>query len=577
MTEDGSDWKASSDVPIGATSEEVVKILLENRGISTPHDVDDFLYFSYEGHLHDPYLFSQMDQVVERVLLAKERGEVVGIFGDHDADGVCAAALLVSGLEDLGVGVHCEIPSKQDGHGLSRAAIDRFASENILLVMTVDCGSSNVDEIEYAKNKGIEVIITDHHHMPDLSPEAYAIINPQSDDSYPFKDLCGTGVVFKVLQALYEKLEPSKASTLKWYLDLVAIATVADCMPLLGENRVFVRYGLVVLEKSRRAGLQELLSVGEVGKYDSDGLSAHSIAFGVAPRLNAAGRMSHARDAFELLCEKDQALARVRAHDIEQLNTLRRSETERFMRIIEKDLKGRTSDKNFIFALHEDVPIGLVGIIAGRLTQKYGVPVGVFTSEGDVARGSFRSVPGISVVDFLTASSQYLTHYGGHAAAGGAALQAADVDDFVCAVESYLGTLDLTDVPEETHADLEISSQQVCDDLRERISVCAPFGYGNTEPKFIVRGLQIESVKNVGKTQRHAKIVFAGGDNFGSIDAIGFGLAQKITDLMAEIDSSDAGDHDPRFDVITTLDANAWNGVITTQLKLEDIRLGRTA
>ncbi|PID51611.1 MAG: single-stranded-DNA-specific exonuclease RecJ, partial [Candidatus Moraniibacteriota bacterium] len=399
----------------------------------TKKDVDDFFASDYDKNLHDPFLFSAMHRVVERVQQAKEKGEKIGIFGDHDADGVSSATVLAEGLEELGFSVSVYIPDKMtEGHGINTTAIDQFVQEGVTLLFSVDCGTSNVDAVAYANDKKIDVIITDHHHAPEVLPDAFAIINPQLPrETYPFKELSGTAVAFKVVQALFTACAPERVEQLKWLLDVVCVGTIADCMPLFGENRVLVKYGLIVLSKTRRKGYQKLISVGNIPINRWSVPTADVIAFQIAPRINAAGRMSHAKHAYALLREKDDTRATKKAQDIEKQNRDRQRLVAKIVQDVEDVIRTQQLDNNaFIVASSKDYPIGIVGIVAGRIAEKYQKPTGIFTEDGDMARGSFRSVDGVHVVDVLQSCEKYLDKYGGHEKAAGATLKTKHLPDF---------------------------------------------------------------------------------------------------------------------------------------------------
>jgi len=563
MPQKQPEWTSKRKVKKGCTEQEILNTLLSERGLTTKEERDDFLLADYNKHLSDPFLFADMQKIIDRLTQAKERGEIVGIFGDHDADGVCAAALMADCLETCGIGTHVIIPSKKDGHGLTTAAIDIFKKHNILLVVTVDCGSANKEEITYAKNSDIDIIVTDHHQAPDSLSHAYGFINPQKEKDYPFKGLCGTGVVFKIAQALYSKINPQEISQLKWWLDIVAIATVADCMDLINENRVFVKYGLVVLEKTKRPGLQELLSVGEVGKFDTGGLSAQSIAFGVGPRLNAPGRMSHAMEAYELLRESDPALARVRATEIEELNNARRSETERHMRSVEKIIKKEFLQRHFLFIVDPGIPLGLLGIIAGRLAHKYKKPTGIFTSEGNIIRGSFRSANEVNIYELLTQAADHIEQFGGHAAAAGATLQKEKAEEFRAKME-VLVSRESHEPKEEVESDIQIDACLISDKLCDHISTLAPYGMGNPEPLWWLTGLHVSEYRPVGKTGKHAKMTLKTSEGK-QIQGIGFGKAASVEEILANNLSAE-------IEIQATLQKNIWNGVTSTQLNITEIR-----
>ncbi|TAK96406.1 single-stranded-DNA-specific exonuclease RecJ, partial [Patescibacteria group bacterium] len=357
----------------------VVVKLLKQRGV-TEEAVKNFLTPSYDRDIHDPFLFSQMEKAVARIGVAKERGERIVIFGDYDADGVTSSAVLKRALDDLGAISEVYIPSKElEGYGMNVAAVDQLATTDIKLIITVDCGITNVEEVERANSHGLDVIITDHHHVPKKVPAAYAIINPKVEGcGYPFSSLAGVGVAFKLAQALYAKFMPEQAQQLKWLLDFVAIGTIADCVPLIDENRTIAKYGLIVLGKTRSVGLQEMFQVGRIAINEEQLPTSHQVSFQIAPRLNAAGRMGHANIAYNLIAGVNRVEARDHALDLEAKNQERQKVTERVVEEVRVLVRNAFKDKPFIFAVGEHFPSGILGLAAGRVADEFGKPTAIF-------------------------------------------------------------------------------------------------------------------------------------------------------------------------------------------------------
>jgi single-stranded-DNA-specific exonuclease len=305
------DTKISDEAGLSGKYNPVVLRLLGNRSINSQEEVDNFFRSSYED-LQDPSVITHMEKAIGRIVAAKDKKEKIAIFGDYDADGVTATAIIYETLLMLGYEKLCYyIPDRQiEGYGMNEKAVEYLENEGVQLIITVDCGISNAEEIEKAAKAGIDVIITDHHHIPSRIPNAYAIINPNMDNSgFSFRQLAGVGVAFQLARALHQKIDPGNVEQLKWMLDLVAIGTVADCVPLLGDNRILAKYGFVVLSKTRRAGLKEMFSVGRMEISENRIPSTHQVAFQIAPRINAAGRMDHANAAYNLVIEKDSVKA----------------------------------------------------------------------------------------------------------------------------------------------------------------------------------------------------------------------------------------------------------------------------
>ncbi len=518
-------------------AETVVSRLLSSRGATSATAQRQFLSPDYERDTHDPFLFTAMEAAVERIRRARDTGETIGIYGDYDADGVCGATLLAEVLSDLGIAHEVYIPHKEhDGHGLSLRAVERFAQRGVGLIVTVDCGITNCAEVAAARSRGMETIIIDHHHVPKVLPDAVAIINPQLPDSgYPFAQLCGTGTAFKVAQALYTRLAPERVEQTKWLLDLVAIATVADCMPLIEENRVLVQYGLVVLRKTRRPGLHALFDVARIS-HDT-AIDAEVIAFRIAPRINAAGRMDHAQQAYELLSCRTAETATKHAAAIEELNTQRRSVSATI-----------TADARSAVHAMKEIPAGIVvgsstyfhgvvGLAAARLAEEFRRPVGVFHHMGETSLGSFRSRDGVHIVDILRevqrrVDEAVFVKYGGHAAAAGATIRTEHFEQFAETFAQVAAEYQPTEDDAVISADACIALSAVTPELVKALRQMAPFGIGNPEPVFIVPDIRLQSFSLVGNKKSHARCVFSDGRQ--TVAGIGFSLADTISSLRPE-------------------------------------------
>ncbi len=564
-TMDAMQWKIKTHTIQGdkkISIHPIIDQLLSQRGISDDM-MESFLVPNYDKDLHDPFLFRDMERVVARVHQAIVQKENIGIFGDHDADGVSSAVLLAEGLEALGANVSVYIPDKiTEGHGINIEAIDKFATGDVRVMISVDCGTSSYDAVRYATEKNMDVIITDHHHAPEVLPQAYAIINPKiKNETYPFVELSGTSVAFKVLQALYMRHAPNRKAQLKWFLDVVCVGTIADCVPLIGENRTLVSYGLRVLNKTRRVGYKELCSVGQFCK-NAEEIRAETVAFHLAPRINAAGRMVHAKHAYDLLRETDVGKAHDKAKFIEELNEKRKHITDQITRRVEKIVEKEQCDRSFIIVAGEDYPVGIIGIVAGRIAEKYRKPTGIFTRFDTESRGSFRSANGVHVVDALHACEKHIVKFGGHEKAAGATVRHEDFDLFSQKINEHVVAL-LDEVPEPyISADMEISLCDVTLEIVDLITALEPFGEGNTEPVFVIRGVVVADVRMVGSTGAHVKMICADShDARLRIDAIGFFMKEKFQNIIQK-------DH---VDIIARIQKNEWNGRVSVQLQLLDI------
>ncbi|NTW13905.1 MAG: single-stranded-DNA-specific exonuclease RecJ [Candidatus Moranbacteria bacterium] len=558
-------WKSRSvsDGDGYRSVDDVIGELLRLRGVDTDEDRKRFLSPDYDRDLHDPFLFSSMSTVMDRLRKAKDSGEHVGLFGDFDADGITSSILMSEGLAKLGIPFSVYLPDKHtEGHGLSMKAVKTFASEGVKLVITVDCGMMNHEEIAEAGRLGMETIVVDHHHAPETLPDALAFINPKiPGEPYPFKELCGAGVAFKVLQAVYKTYFPKETDQLKWLLDVVAVGTVADVMPLIDENRIIVAYGLIVLSKTRRPGFREMFATGRLPIREGKAPTARDISFHVAPRLNAASRMAHAQAAHDLLAAVDADRARELA-DILETHNVERQKVSADIAALARVIALERSDKNLVFAVHEDFHFGVVGLVAGKIANEFGKPT-ILLSKGETeSKGSLRSVPGLNIIEVVEACADLLDRYGGHAQAAGLTLK----NENLVALEERMDRLVAerlgTAVMEpELAYDLRLPTAHLSLDFARTIGRMAPFGEGNPEPVFLGENLVVSDSRPVGKTGTHLKLLLAAEDGR-EYDAIGFSLADRIPDLV----------RGERIDVLFQLDENEWNGRVNIQLKLVDMR-----
>lgn len=542
--------------------------LLMRRGVDTDEKLERFFWPDYEAHLHDPFFFHALPSVIERIREAMNRKEKVGVFGDFDADGVTGSAVLREALEGLGLEVVVHIPDKvQEGHGISRQGIEKFSEAGVTLLFTVDCGISNLKEVDEANALGMNVVIIDHHHIPPVLPRALASINPKMPESgYPFRDLCGAGTAFKVMQGVYQKLKPEKLPQLKWLLDLVALGTIADCMPLIDENRVLVKYGLIVLSKTKRPGLQELYSVGNIRIDENNVPDSVTVGFQIAPRINAAGRMAHAQTAHDLLVSSDISQAKYLASQLENYNRDRQKVSTSIVEDIRKVVEKKFSEKKFILVSESHYPLGIVGLAAGRIAEEFGKPTAVLQKGERVSQGSFRSIPGFNIIRAIEECSDLLEKFGGHEQAAGMTIGNDNIekfyDRFHAIIEREMSGIVLN--PEIAVEETASGSHASLDFVR-MLKKFEPFGEGNPEPIFLFSRVQLVEARLVGKTGKHIKvklhIPMDGGNQL--VDGIGFGLAEKLL----EIDRGDT------IDVIGMLRENVWNGNSSVQIYVLDMRI----
>ncbi|MFA5777015.1 MAG: single-stranded-DNA-specific exonuclease RecJ [Parcubacteria group bacterium] len=545
----------------------VILDILFKRGLDTNEKINEFLFPDYDKGLFDPFLFSDMEKAVGRVLKAKESEELVAIFGDYDADGVTSSVILKEALDNIGIESVVYLPDRKlEGYGMNLNAVEEFKKKNIKLIITVDCGITNYEETAKANKNGIDVIIIDHHHVPKKIPKAFAIINPHLKNSgYPFLNLAGVGVAFKFVQALYGKFFPEKMDQLKWMLDLVSIGTVADCVPLASENRVITKFGLIVLSKTKRAGLLELFQVARIQVDENNIPDTHKISFQIAPRINAAGRMDHANTAFNLIRESDQVKARDLALELEKNNQARQKATAQIVDEIRILANNMFKNKKFIFAASEHFPNGIVGLAAGRIADEFNKPVAVLNKGEEESSGSFRSIPQINIIEAIEKCADLLVKFGGHSQAAGITIKNEKLNAFFeklsGIIEKELEGKDVTPVLE---IDAEIFPKDLDFELAESLRKLEPFGQGNEEPIFLMKNMKVSELRTVGNGEKHLKLSLRAQDGTPKIfEAIGFNLTNGFSHLKK-------GD---KIDTVFTICEDNWNGNKKIQLKLIDLKI----
>ena len=462
--------------------------VLSARGIS-PEESPAFLEPRLED-LNDPFLMRDMDKAVERIITAMKESQKIMVHGDYDVDGVTSLSLLYRNLTSIGLNVIPYIPDRfTEGYGLSSQGIEKAKEEGISLIITVDCGITALEEIEMARKYGIDVIVTDHHEPRETLPEATAIINPKVDD-YPFKDLAGVGVAFKLLEALYRKLSLN-LNHLYWDLDLVALGTVADIVPLVKENRVFVHFGLKILEKSKKAGIKSLKSVtGLNGKVEP-----WHISFILAPRLNAAGRLNHAIEAFKLLSTRDGLEALQLARELDRTNKERQGIEKKILSEAEKMVRRMDLDKDWVIVLgSEDWHEGVIGIVASKLVEQYNRPTILLSFTGGIGKGSGRSIQNFNLFNALLDLEKYLLSFGGHKMAAGLRLEKENLQDFRQALNKLAKErLKKEYFEPELYIDGEIRLSDINQDILSVYRKLSPFGMGNPQPVFVVKNVTVKN------------------------------------------------------------------------------------
>lgn len=539
----------------------VTEKILFSRGITTEKEKEAFFCPDYEKDLHDPFLLGDMKKATERIQQAFQKKEKVCIFGDYDADGVTASVLLKNVLDDLQIDNFYYIPDRnKEGYGLNFFALEYIKNQGASLVITVDSGISSEEETRKAKELGLDVIITDHHHPPENLPEALAVINPKKKgDDYPFKDLAGVGVAFKLAQALYQTFPSLEKGKAKWLLDLAALGTIADCVPLLGENRTLTKYGLIVLAKTKRVGLRQLFSVGGIAIDCGCPPSSGQVAFQVAPRINAAGRMDHANTACALLsCVQDEeAQARSLALEIEEQNQRRQKVTKFIM----EEIENKIDRKNLPDLIMETSPhweMGVVGLVAGKVAEKFNRPTFVLQEREGLVKGSGRSAGGFNLVEALEKNSSLLERYGGHSQAAGLVVKKENFLALRNNLQTAIARAGISDWAKKELVDAEIVIEDINEKLIRELSFLEPFGEGNRSPIFFLKKAQIIDRKTIGKENKHLKIWIK--KENGMLEAIGFGLGEKMSELKT--------DH---ANLLFSLEEDQWNGRKKIQLRLLDL------
>ncbi|AWK03248.1 single-stranded-DNA-specific exonuclease RecJ [Flavobacterium crocinum] len=539
--------------------EDFVATLLIQRGIETFEDAKNFFRPSLE-HLHDPYLMKDMDKAVARIELAIENQENILVFGDYDVDGTTAVSLVSSYLKSHYPHIATYIPDRYDeGYGISYKGIDYADDNGISLIIALDCGIKSIDHIAYAKAKNIDFIICDHHRPGEFLPDAIAVLDPKREDcSYPYDELCGCGVGFKLIQALGQNRNET-IEDLVPYLDLVATAIAADIVPITGENRVLAYFGLKVINSEPRPGIKALTH-----QVKKKVLDITDVVFIISPRINAAGRIKHGNHAVELLTEFDFEQAQQFASEIEQYNADRKDldkkiTKEAFQQILQNNEEERFSTVVF----QEDWHKGVIGIVASRLIETYYRPTLVFTKSGDKYAASARSVKGFDVYNALDACSEHLEQFGGHMYAAGMTLKAENYQLFK---EAFEKCVQETIQPEmrtpEIEIDAEINFSDITPKLIRILKQFEPFGPQNMTPVFMTKNVKDTGyAKTLGAEEEHLRL-FAKQYNSDGIAAIGFGLGKKLNITQNQ----------NLFQLAYTIAENEWNGTISTQLMLKDIR-----
>ncbi|HOZ55267.1 MAG TPA: single-stranded-DNA-specific exonuclease RecJ [Clostridia bacterium] len=536
-----------------SVSKLLAKILV-NKGLVEEEKIKVFLNPT-RSDFHDPYLMPDMSIAVDRISKAIEEKEKIIIYGDYDVDGITSITVLKKFLQDRGVDVDCYIPNRlEEGYGLNKNAINKIFENGYNLMITVDCGISGIEEIDYANSLGLEIIVTDHHEQGEFLPKALAIVDAKrKDNKYPFNQLAGVGVVFKVIQALGIKYGLDEKEYLK-YLDLVCVGTISDIVPLIDENRVIAKLGLKLVEMTQNIGLKTLLKDVGYKKVDST-----TVSFGIAPRINACGRMGHEQEALQLFLTDNILEAQKISEKLNEYNRARQ-ETEKkifeqALKIVEKEEK----NKPCIILGNDEWHHGVIGIVASKVTEMYFKPSILICFEGEDGKGSGRSIPGFDLHDALSKCGEYIDKFGGHSMAVGISVKKEDFENFKNEFQKYTASTDIHSILPIVNIDEEITLKDFNLSAVNDLKYLEPFGEGNKMPIFMYKNLKINSIRALSEG-KHLKLTLKD-DNF-IMEAIGFNLGHLSTEYKI-------GD---KIDVAGSLEINSFNSRETVQINLKDIR-----
>ena len=529
--------------------------ILANRNIVNEEDIRLFLNPT-RNDFHDPYLITDMEKAINRIVEAIEKQEKVTIYGDYDVDGITSITVLKSFLKDRGLEVSQYIPNRlHEGYGLNKNAIDKIHNNGCELMITVDCGISAIEEIEYANSLGIETIVTDHHEPGNELPNALAVIdNKRKDSTYPFRELAGVGVVFKVIQALGIKLGLKEEEYLK-YLDIVCIGTISDIVPLVDENRVIAKLGLLLIKQTRNIGLRSIIQSSGYTKIDSN-----SISFGIAPRINACGRMGKAEDALQLFLSKNINEVSNLTNKLNEYNKLRQDTEKKIFENAVKQIEEENLAENATITVGgHNWHHGVIGIVSSKITEMYFKPSILLSFEEDgMGTGSGRSIPGFDLHEALSKCTDTIEKFGGHSMAIGITIKKEKFEAFRKEFEEIAKEANIEEIVPIINIDAKIDFSSINKEMVESLKALEPFGEGNKMPVFAFKNLKIDSIRALSEG-KHLKLTLKEGNTV--VNAIGFNMGELVEDYRI-------GD---RIDVVGVLEVNTFNGVDTLQINMKDI------
>lgn len=529
--------------------------ILVNRGITQEEEIRLFLSPT-RNDFHDPFLITDMKKAVDRIIKAINEQEKVTIYGDYDVDGITSITVLKSFLQDRGLEVETYIPNRiNEGYGLNKQAICKIVEQGCQLMITVDCGISAIEEIKYANSLGIETIVTDHHEPSNELPNAFAVIdNKRKDSRYPFRELAGVGVVFKLIQAIGMALELKEEEYLK-YLDIVCVGTISDIVPLVDENRVIAKLGLLLIRQTKNIGLRSIIQSSGYTKIDSN-----SISFGIAPRINACGRMGKAEEALELLLSKNLNKVNELTKKLNEHNRIRQ-ETEKaiFENAVKQIEEKHLNENSAIVVGGENWHHGVIGIVSSKITEMYFKPSILLSFEEDgIGKGSGRSIPGFDLHDALMKCTDTIEKFGGHSMAVGITVNKSQFSKFSEAFEKVAKEAKIDEIMPIIQIDSKIEVKDMNKDMVESLKQLEPFGEANRMPVFLFKNLKIDSIRALSEG-KHLKLTLK--DNNTIINAIGFNLGNLAEEYRI-------GD---KIDIVGVLEINCFNGVESLQINMKDM------
>lgn len=537
---------------------EVLARVLINRNIETVEDAEIFLNPCLD-ELEDPCLMKGMDLAVERIKNAIICGEKICIYGDYDVDGITSVSMLYTVLKRIGGNVSYYIPNRLDeGYGLNRQAIEQMIGQEIQLIITVDCGIRSIDEVEFVNSAGRDIIITDHHECGEIIPDAYSVINPnQKNCSYPFKCLAGAGIAFKLSCALAHGFQINELH--EDIIDLAALGTVADVVSLLGENRIIVKNGLEKIKTLPNIGIKALIDVCGI---DVNNINTYHLGYLLAPRLNAAGRLGDPAIGVKLLTATDEEHAYKIAEELNNLNSLRQAIENDILAFASEEAEKQNDIKHgkVMVISGENWHIGVIGIVASRLVEKFGLPVVLISMDGSIGRGSARSVAGFNLYEAMNKCSSLFEKFGGHEMAAGLTIKKENIKRFRELInQAAVEMLEGRELIQEIYVDYKIDDIDSLPELIEQMNALQPFGEGNPMPLFVFRRLLVKDIKLVGNG-KHLSIYLNDGSN--SIKGIGFNIGFMINSIEVN----------QKIDIICSVEKNVWNGIESVQLNIKDLK-----